>query len=122
MRAGSSVLSTKEVSTTSDDDADEDEDAVPLLLLPLPPQAATPMVTAITQPDASDRCSRMVQPPSRIGKRSHQCSPQVKGVLFQLRYECVTVSARRSTLTSACAPWLRKRSLTRQAWSIRELK
>src|SRR5580704_10571317 len=59
MRAGSSVLSTKEVSTTSEDDAaDEDDDPVPPVL-PLLPQAARPTVTAITQPDVSERCSRM---------------------------------------------------------------
>src|SRR5580704_4222957 len=60
-------------------------------------------------------------PPSRIAKRSHRCAPQVKGVLFQLRNECVTVSVRRSTLAFGRPPWLRKRSLARQARSMHEL-
>src|SRR5260370_40101713 len=67
MRAGSSVLSTKEVSTTRDDDADEDDDPVPPVL-PLLPQAASPTVTASTQPDGGDRWSRMGASPFTIGQ------------------------------------------------------
>src|SRR6266851_188264 len=64
MRAGSRVLSTKEVSTTSEGDDDDNDDVPPPPpppppLVPLLPKAARPTVTAITQPDASDRCSRM---------------------------------------------------------------
>ena len=54
IRAGSSVLSTKAVSTTSEDDAAEADDPPPPLLPPLlPPQAVSPAATAITHPDAS---------------------------------------------------------------------
>jgi hypothetical protein len=61
MRPGSSVLSTKAVSTTSDGDVEADDPPLPLLP-PLLPQAAKPATTARTHPDASGRRSRMGHP------------------------------------------------------------
>ena len=54
IRAGSSVLSTKAVSTTREDEVAEADDPPPPLLPPLlPPQAVRPAANAITHPDAS---------------------------------------------------------------------
>src|SRR5579862_4654042 len=126
MRAGSTVLSTNEVSTTRlDTGGDEVWPAlVPLLLLLLLLQAPRPMVTAMTQPAASHWLSRMGfplivarRPPlpqdgRRIGKRSHRFNPQVKDIRSRFRHLYVSVKACRRPLI---CPLLRKRSHREEA-------
>src|SRR5690348_14089902 len=112
IRAGSTVFSTKEVSTTSvPDGPDAAPPELPDVVPPAPdevaplPHAATATVKADTAPAAANRDILMNPAPTsqaglKVGKRSHQRGVPVKKLMFRPCNEFVTIHAGNRVLAS----------------------